>query len=692
MTKRSLHSIFTLTLLVIFLLGNSKKIYAQTATINNTVGAYSGNVISGGRPYHAMEAIYLVSEFGTIKFNTAATAITRIEFSLNVGSPATYPATITDSFRIYLKNVSAATSLFASGTTSYAGYTKVYDGSISFNNVGWNGVNLTTSFTRTATSNLQMLVVRNNGDSSHAGLFIDCSTGNATNTASTTLSARRYNGGTPFNGTTSLTASGFRPAIQFIHQFATDVKTSSITLPPASSCFTSPQNIAVTIKNTGITNTIAAGAASVKLSIAGGNTYTASKLNATTIAIGGSETITFSNINLGLIGTNSIQALTTVSGDGDKTNDTAFSSIITTDILSTFPIDEGAEAPLTAFKYLRSLNPVGAASNWYRLTSNYGNSLLSDSITPNNGAAYYFYYTPGAASGTKGLLYSDCIAVPASAATAVSFFMTHDSSLSTRLDSIYVSASTDKGATWNRVGGFQRYDAAATNLTYQQHTVNVSAYAGQTVQFGFEGVSKGGNAIGLDDINFSTVLPIKLNSFIGSREGNKNVLNWQTANEINNKGFELQRSTNGKEFTSIATVNSKAENGNSATILNYSYSDDKYFATTNYYRLIQLDRDGKSSYSNIVLVKSPIVKTEISRMYPNPVKEKLNVVLTTLSASKLIISVTDLVGKTIATKSIETTQGDNIVSFNTAPLAAGTYLVKVYAANTEIATEKFIKQ
>jgi hypothetical protein len=91
-----------------------------------------------------MEAIYLVSEFGTIKFNTAATAITRIEFSLNVGSPATYPATITDSFRIYLKNVSAATSVFASGTTSYAGYTKVYDGSISFNNVGWNGVNLTT--------------------------------------------------------------------------------------------------------------------------------------------------------------------------------------------------------------------------------------------------------------------------------------------------------------------------------------------------------------------------------------------------------------------------------------------------------------------------------------------------------------------------------------------------------------------
>ena len=202
---------------------------------------------------------------------------------------------------------------------------------------------------------------------------------------------------------------------------------------------------------------------------------------------------------------------------------------------------------------------------------------------------------------------------------------------------------------------------------------------------------------GVDDIEIGAnyPLPVTLSNFTGNKEGLKNVLKWETVNETNNKGFELQRSINGKDFGKIGEIASKATNGTSSTKLNYTFTDaTPITSATNYYRLRQIDINGKESFSNVVAIKSnEVVKAQISRIYPNPVQDKLNVLLSTATAEKMTIVITDLIGKTIAQQTIETVQGDNNVLFNTTQLAKGTYLVKVYGtSNTEIATQKFVKQ
>lgn len=190
-----------------------------------------------------------------------------------------------------------------------------------------------------------------------------------------------------------------------------------------------------------------------------------------------------------------------------------------------------------------------------------------------------------------------------------------------------------------------------------------------------------------------SALPITLVYFSGVREGPRNILNWSTSNETNNKGFELERSANGEKFSSIASVNSKAENGNSSSVLYYTYHDEKPLVGTNYYRLRQIDFNGKESFSSIVVIKSAsTTKAEITRVYPNPVEAQLNFVLNTPNSEKVNIRITDLVGKVISEKVLQTNQGDNNVQFNTSNLSRGTYLIRIHSSNnSELSIQKFIK-
>ncbi|MCZ2223880.1 MAG: hypothetical protein LC122_09650, partial [Chitinophagales bacterium] len=96
---------------------------AQTiVTIDAPLYGTSGNVVTGTSNYAASEAIYFDSEIGSNNFTTAATAINRIEFSVNaIGTVTTF-----SSFRVYMQNIPASITTFAQGTYSTAGYTMVY--------------------------------------------------------------------------------------------------------------------------------------------------------------------------------------------------------------------------------------------------------------------------------------------------------------------------------------------------------------------------------------------------------------------------------------------------------------------------------------------------------------------------------------------------------------------------------------
>lgn len=92
-------------------------------------------------------------------------------------------------------------------------------------------------------------------------------------------------------------------------------------------------------------------------------------------------------------------------------------------------------------------------------------------------------------------------------------------------------------------------------------------------------------------------LPITFISFNGRLNNGEADLNWSTANEINNKGFKVQKSMDGQTFTDIGFVQGA---GNSSNINNYGFSDAKLLSGSNYYRIKQIDFDGKFNYSSAI--------------------------------------------------------------------------------------------
>ncbi len=188
-------------------------------------------------------------------------------------------------------------------------------------------------------------------------------------------------------------------------------------------------------------------------------------------------------------------------------------------------------------------------------------------------------------------------------------------------------------------------------------------------------------------------LPVGITQFTGEQQGSKNVLKWITATEQNNKGFEIQRSVDGSNFSSIGFVISKAVPGSSAST-NYSFDDAKPFANNNYYRLKQIDKDGKETYTNIVSLKGQRPSTlQLSRLYPNPASASISLIVTAPANDKISIVVTDFAGRIVMQKTSAILAGDNKLSLNIAQLSAGSYMIKAISENgSETSISKFMKQ
>jgi hypothetical protein len=155
----------------------------------------------------------------------------------------------------------------------------------------------------------------------------------------------------------------------------------------------------------------------------------------------------------------------------------------------------------------------------------------------------------------------------------------------------------------------------------------------------------------------------------------------------------LERSSDGISFTKITFVASKANGGNSTSALSYNYDDVRPMSGANYYRLKQIDNDGKFSYSNVVLLTRKVTEITLTGVYPNPTTRVLNVKITSPRAEKLTLVVTDLTGKVVMQQPMSVVIGDNQQQMNVAPLAAGTYVVKAICANgCETAVHRFVKQ
>ena len=176
-------------------------------------------------------------------------------------------------------------------------------------------------------------------------------------------------------------------------------------------------------------------------------------------------------------------------------------------------------------------------------------------------------------------------------------------------------------------------------------------------------------------------LPYTSLEFVGTRIGNMNQLKWTVINEISVKGYELQRSTNAINFSTIATVLSKSNDVISPK-LDYSYTDNNSIANNGYYRLKQTAKDGSINYSNIVLIKGlKISGLIVGNIYPNPAKSMLNVIVASESNRDITVMITSISGKQVIKTNSVVNQGDNRLQVNLGKLAAGNYTIIIADAN-----------
>ena len=263
-----------------------------TANPSNSV-----NIIIGNNNYHVLESIYTETEVGAANFTTAATAINHIDFNVfALGS-----LTTANNYKIYLKEVPPGTTTFTTGVYNTAGYTLVFNGSYTASALGWAGVDLTTPFVRTAGNNLQILIERFDGVN-HGAYNFFCAKGN--NTDANALTCRRINSaGLPVSGTTSLTASAFRPQIQLRHINTNDAAITQVyTMGKLPIPFAVPQVVSANIINNG-SGTI--NNLNVTLNVSGANSFNNMQTIAS-LAPGASAVVTFAPFTPTVVGNNTV--------------------------------------------------------------------------------------------------------------------------------------------------------------------------------------------------------------------------------------------------------------------------------------------------------------------------------------------------------------------------------------------------
>lgn len=172
----------------------------------------------------------------------------------------------------------------------------------------------------------------------------------------------------------------------------------------------------------------------------------------------------------------------------------------------------------------------------------------------------------------------------------------------------------------------------------------------------------------------AVILPVSLTNFTAkAKDDNSTLLSWATASETNNDYFEIERSYNSKDFSSIGRVKGA---GNSSQILNYQYIDQTPNAEVVYYRLRQVDYDATTKYSSVVAVRFGIAGNE-NVVYPNPVVSGGLLFVGNTGTQEPVsqMEVADMSGKVYETYTMsDTVQKPSYLKIN---MPVGLYVLKV---------------
>lgn len=230
------------------------------------------------------------------------------------------------------------------------------------------------------------------------------------------------------------------------------------------------------------------------------------------------------------------------------------------------------------------------------------------------------------------------------------------------------------------------------SASYSSNTITISGTptSGGTYNYSWTPITSSscGSTTVSGTIIVNMTLPVEFVEFDAELIDDYVLLNWQTASEVNNEKFIIEKSFDGENWFAIAEVKGA---GNSNSILNYSTIDNSVIEASQYYRLTQVDFDGKQEKSKIVEVSKTFDKAFELNVFPNPIQNEVNISFANSTAGECRFSIYSEIGQELYNSSLKVNEGNNNFTFNTANFAQGVYFFRVEMPNGINAHNKVVK-
>lgn len=238
------------------------------------------------------------------------------------------------------------------------------------------------------------------------------------------------------------------------------------------------------------------------------------------------------------------------------------------------------------------------------------------------------------------------------------------------------SGTSVNGVAWTQTGSL--HVSTGTGLYFiDQTTANV---ASGTVQSFLVSSISGLTDLASSEFPSNSTLPVAFGEISVKKSGSNAEVTWTTLTESNNDYFIVERSEDGISFKSAGTVNGKGNSGSKQT---YSYLDPvNSSASVLYYRLRQVDMDGKTNFSNTVALRLNGIKLNNYAVYPNPFVSDIKLQIETEKQAGMNIRISNTSGQVVLVKNVNLQKGQNIVAVsNLNSLKPGMYIVEMIAAD-----------
>ncbi len=214
--------------------------------------------------------------------------------------------------------------------------------------------------------------------------------------------------------------------------------------------------------------------------------------------------------------------------------------------------------------------------------------------------------------------------------------------------------------------GYSTTNAEVANITGIVHNTAAGRWEVTCTTTGFSGFFAYTNSVGAP-------LKIKLADISASNHGKVNEVSWATQTEEAGDRFQLERSSDSRSFTAMATVAAKG-----AAPARYAYTDAQPFAGTTYYRLLMIDKDGRKQYSKVVAAEMKATGFAL-QVFPNPVGNELTIKAAGVNG-KGQVQLTDAVGRLVGQYTMD---DSGILKIQMTNLAPGIYLLRYDDGNNK---------